>query len=137
MNIFVLSDKHKKIDSPKIRGIWNPELYPWVGKKKDFWRLVLQNRFQRWKKCFCFYTWYCMDENGNKQAFIQILDGKKSTSEYIKFPLIHLKQIQKTYNRNWQKSIYYQFYRLKSSEHKRKFKFQNLHRGQVHFFLLV
>ena len=27
-----------------------------------------------------------MDENGNKQAFIQILDGKKSTSEYIKFP---------------------------------------------------
>ncbi|MDC3051231.1 tocopherol cyclase family protein [Bacteroidota bacterium] len=87
MNIFVLSDKHKKMIAQKIRGIWNPELYHGWEKKKRFfegWYYKIVSKDE--KNAFAFIPGIAIDENGNKQAFIQILDGKKSTSEYIKFP---------------------------------------------------
>lgn len=62
-------------------------------------------RFQGWDKQFQYFEgWYfklinqsgteamavipgiAMDEQGNKQAFIQILDGKRKTAQYHKFP---------------------------------------------------
>ncbi len=87
MNIFVLNDKHKKMIAQKIRGIWNPELYHGWGKKKRFfegWYYKIVSKDE--KSAFAFIPGIAMDENGNKQAFIQILNGKNSTSEYIKFP---------------------------------------------------
>ena len=60
--------------SQKIRGIWNPELYHGWGKKRKF--------FEGWyykvvsgdeQHAYAFIPGVAMDENGNKQAFIQIL----------------------------------------------------------------
>ena len=82
----------------KIKGIWNPELYHGWGKKKRFfegWYYKVVSRDE--KNAFAFIPGIAMDENGNKQAFIQILDGKKSTSEYIKFPFNSFKANPKRY----------------------------------------
>ena len=96
MNIFVLNDKRKKLIAQKIRGIWNPELYHGWGKKKRFfegWYYKIVSKDE--KNAFAFIPGIAMDENGKKQAFIQILDGKKSTSEYVKFPFDSFKANQK------------------------------------------
>lgn len=77
----------KKLIAQKIRGIWNPELYHGWGKKKRFfegWYYKIVSKDE--KSAFAFIPGVAMDQNGNKQAFIQILDGIKSTSEYIKYP---------------------------------------------------
>ena len=77
----------KKLINQRIRGIWNPELYHGWGKKKRFfegWYYKIVSKDE--KNAFAFIPGVAMDEIGNKQAFIQILDGKNSTSEYIKFP---------------------------------------------------
>ena len=77
----------RKLIAQKIRGIWNPELYHGWGKEKRFfegWYYKIISKDE--KNAFAFIPGVAMDENGNKQAFIQILDGKKSTSEYFKFP---------------------------------------------------
>ena len=87
MNIFVFYDKRKKLIAQKVRGIWNPELYHGWGKEKRFfegWYYKIVSKDE--KNAFAFIPGVAMDEIGNKQAFIQILDGKNSTSEYIKFP---------------------------------------------------
>ena len=87
MNIFVFYDKRKKLIAQKVRGIWNPELYHGWGKEKRFfegWYYKIVSKDE--KSAFAFIPGVAMDEIGNKQAFIQILDGKNSTSEYIKFP---------------------------------------------------
>ena len=77
----------RKLIAQKIRGIWNPELYHGWGKEKRFfegWYYKIVSKDE--KNAFAFIPGVAMDEIGNKQAFIQILDGKNSTSEYIKFP---------------------------------------------------
>ena len=77
----------KKLIAQKIRGIWNPELYHGWGKKKRFfegWYYKIVSKDE--KSAFAFIPGVAMDQNGNKQAFIQFLDGIKSTSQYIKFP---------------------------------------------------
>ena len=77
----------KKLIAQKIRGIWNPELYHGWGKKKRFFEGWYYKIVSKDEKSACaFIPGVAMDQNGNKQAFIQILDGIKSTSEYIKFP---------------------------------------------------
>ena len=71
----------------KIRGIWNPELYHGWGKKKRFfegWYYKIVSKDE--KNAFAFIPGVAMDENGEKQAFIQTLNGKKTTSEFIKYP---------------------------------------------------
>ena len=71
----------------KIQALFHPERYHGWGKNKRY--------FEGWyykvltadeKHRFAFIPGIAMDDNGNKQAFIQILDGKKQTAEYIKFP---------------------------------------------------
>ena len=77
----------KKLIAQKIRGIWNPELYHGWGKKKRFFEGWYYKIVSKDEKSACaFIPGVAMNQNGNKQAFIQVLDGKKSTSEYIKFP---------------------------------------------------
>lgn len=74
--------------SKKIQSLFNPERYHGWGKNKKY--------FEGWyykvltadeKYAFAFIPGIAMDNEGNKQAFIQILDGKKLTGEYIKFPV--------------------------------------------------
>ena len=96
MNIFVFYDKRKKLIAQKVRGIWNPELYHGWGKEKRFfegWYYKIVSKDE--KNAFAFIPGVAMGESGEKQAFIQILDGKKSTSEYIKFPFDSFKANQK------------------------------------------
>jgi tocopherol cyclase len=74
---------HKKISS-----LFNPERYHGWGKRKRY--------FEGWyykvisadeKHAFAFIPGIAMDDEGNRQAFIQVLNGKKLTAEYIKFPV--------------------------------------------------
>ncbi len=70
----------------KIIALFYPERYHGWGKNKRY--------FEGWyykvltadeKHAFAFIPGIAMDEKGNKQAFIQILDGKKQSADYIKF----------------------------------------------------
>ena len=72
----------------KIRSLFHPERYHGWGKRKRY--------FEGWyykvltadeKYAFAIIPGIAMDDTGNKQAFIQILDGKTHTAEYIKFPV--------------------------------------------------
>ena len=82
----------------RLKAIWNPELYHGWGKKKKFfegWYYKIVSKDQNY--AFAFIPGIAMDENGLKHSFIQILDGKKFYSNYIKFsfdkfkanPLVH------------------------------------------------
>jgi tocopherol cyclase len=74
--------------SKKIRALWNPELYHGWGKSKKFfegWYYKIVSKDE--KHAFAIIPGLAMDENGNKQAFIQILDGKNNTARYIKFSI--------------------------------------------------
>jgi tocopherol cyclase len=71
----------------KIQSLFHPERYHGWGKNKRY--------FEGWyykvltadeKHAFAFIPGIAMDDTGNKQAFIQILDGKKQSADYIKFP---------------------------------------------------
>ena len=71
----------------QLRALFNPELYHGRGKKKRFfegWYFKIVNADE--SKAFAIIPGIAMDSIGNKQAFIQVLDGKKGTAEYIKFP---------------------------------------------------
>ena len=70
----------------RIQALFNPERYHGWGKTKNY--------FEGWyykvltadeKYAFAFIPGIAMDNEGNRQAFIQILDGKKLSAEYIKF----------------------------------------------------
>ena len=82
----------------RLKAVWNPELYHGWGKKNKFfegWYYKIVSKDQDY--AFALIPGIAMDENGLKQAFIQILDGKKLKSNYIKFsfdefkpnPIIH------------------------------------------------
>lgn len=70
----------------KLQALFNPEQYHGWGKTKRY--------FEGWyykvisadeSKAFAFIPGIAMDENGDQQAFIQVLDGKNLTAEYHKF----------------------------------------------------
>ena len=70
----------------RLKTIWNPELYHGWGKKNKFfegWYYKIVSKEEDY--AYAFIPGIAMDENGLKQAFIQILDGKKLKSNYIKF----------------------------------------------------
>ena len=70
----------------KLQALFNPEQYHGWGKNKKYfegWYYKVIN--QKEDKAFAFIPGISMDEKGQQQAFIQILDGKKLTAEYIKF----------------------------------------------------
>ena len=97
----------RKLIAQKIRGIWNPELYHGWGKEKRFfegWYYKIVSKDE--KSAFAFIPGIAMDENGNKQAFIQILDGKCSTSEYVKFPFNSFKASPKRYEIEIDKNLW-------------------------------
>ena len=70
----------------RLRAIWKPALYHGWGRKKRFfegwyYKVVSLNE----EHAFAFIPGIAMDENGKKQAFIQVLDGKNLTATYHKY----------------------------------------------------
>jgi len=70
----------------KVKSIFHPEYYRGWGKTKKYfegWYYKVVNAEEN--KIFAFIPGISMDENGTKQAFIQVLEGKNLNSKYNKF----------------------------------------------------
>ena len=70
----------------KLHAFFNPEQYQGWGKTKKYfegWYFKVVNADET--KAFALIPGIAMDETGNKQAFIQVLDGKKKTAVYHRF----------------------------------------------------
>ena len=92
--------------SDKINALWHPECYHGWGKSKRFfegwyYKVVSENQ----RHAVAIIPGIAMDENGKKQAFIQILDGKNLNSTYHRFnpekfeptPKIHSLKIENNF----------------------------------------
>lgn len=92
--------------SNKIHALWHPECYHGWGKSKRFfegwyYKVVSENQ----RHAVAIIPGIAMDENGKKQAFIQILDGKNLNSTYHRFnseefqptPKIHSLKIENNF----------------------------------------
>ncbi len=70
----------------KLQALFNPEQYHGWGKTKKYfegWYYKVVNADET--KAFAFIPGIAKDENGNQQAFIQVLDGKNLSAVYHKF----------------------------------------------------
>ena len=70
----------------KINALFHPERYHGWGKTKRYfegWYYKVINSTE--DKAFAFIPGIAMDETGQQQAFIQVLDGKELTAAYHKF----------------------------------------------------
>ena len=69
-----------------LQALFHPDRYQGWGKTKRYfegWYFKVVNADET--KAFAFIPGIAMDENGNQQAFVQIMDGKKRSAEYHKF----------------------------------------------------
>jgi len=72
--------------SRKIRSVFNPSFYQGWGKTSKYfegWYFKVVDTTEKY--AFAFIPGIAMDENGKKQAFIQVLDGKRKTAVYHRF----------------------------------------------------
>jgi hypothetical protein len=70
----------------RLQALFHPEQYQGWGRTQRYfegWYYKVVNAEET--KAFAIIPGIAMDANGEKQAFIQILDGKKRTAEYHKF----------------------------------------------------
>ena len=70
----------------RINALWHPECYHGWGKSKRFfegWYYKIISADQ--KAAFAIIPGIAMDEQGQKQVFIQVLDGKKCSAVYYRF----------------------------------------------------
>ena len=70
----------------KLHAIWNPHVYHGWGRSKKFfegWYYKIVDKSQT--NAFAIIPGIAMDENGKKQSFIQVLDGKNLKADYFKF----------------------------------------------------
>ncbi|MCK5281210.1 MAG: hypothetical protein KAI99_04420 [Cyclobacteriaceae bacterium] len=70
----------------RIGAFFNPEQFQGWGKKRKYfegWYFKVVNASET--KAFAIIPGISIDEKRNKQAFIQLLDGRKKTSQYFKF----------------------------------------------------
>jgi hypothetical protein len=70
----------------KLKAIFNPEEFQGRGKKHTYfegWYFKVLNASET--KAYAFIPGVALDESGNRQAFIQVLDGKNLLSHYYKF----------------------------------------------------
>jgi tocopherol cyclase len=68
--------------------IFNPEVFQGRGKKHTYfegWYFKVVDATE--EKAYAFIPGIAMDEAGNRQSFIQVLDGKKRLSQYHKFDM--------------------------------------------------
>ena len=71
----------------RLHALWHPECYHGWGRSKRFfegwyYKLVSLNETH----AFAIIPGIAMDENGQQQAFIQVLDGKNDSAWYHRFP---------------------------------------------------
>jgi tocopherol cyclase len=69
-----------------IKALFNPEEFQGRGKRRSYfegWYFKVLNESAT--KAYAFIPGIAMDEAGNRQSFIQVLDGKKQVSHYYKF----------------------------------------------------
>ncbi len=69
-----------------IHSIFHPEQFQgWARKRSYFegWYFKVVNKDET--KAFAIIPGIAIDQNGNSQSFIQVLDGKKLTAQYHKF----------------------------------------------------
>jgi tocopherol cyclase len=72
----------------KLTAIFNPEVFQGKGKKHTYfegWYFKVVNASET--KAYAFIPGIALDGTGNRQAFIQVLDGKKRSSHYHKFDI--------------------------------------------------
>jgi len=84
--------------STKIRSLFNPSMYQgWGNSRKYFegWYFKVVNAPE--KKAFAFIPGISMNESGEKLAFIQVLDGRKKTAEFIPFEASEFKPSEKDF----------------------------------------
>jgi tocopherol cyclase len=70
----------------KFNNLYHPENYHGYKRTKRYfegWYYKVLTKDE--KHAFAFIPGIAMDENGNKQAFIQVLDGINKTADYVKF----------------------------------------------------
>lgn len=70
----------------KIQALFDPNRYHGWAKEKSYfegWYYKLLSKDEQY--AYAIIPGIAMDEQGKKQAFIQILDGKQHKAEYIKF----------------------------------------------------
>lgn len=70
----------------RINSFFNPERFQgWAKTKRYFegWYFKIVNADE--SKAFAFIPGVAMDEKGNRQAFVQVLDGKNKTASYHRF----------------------------------------------------
>jgi len=70
----------------RFQALFHPDQYQgWRKSRKYFegWYFKVVNADE--SKALAFIPGIAMDENGLKQAFVQVLDGKKRTADYYKF----------------------------------------------------
>ena len=71
----------------RIKALFNPSGYHGWGRKKKYfeaWFFKIVNHHENYS--FVISPGVAFDEKGNKQAFIQLLDGQNHISEFITFP---------------------------------------------------
>ena len=72
----------------KISTFFNPERFQGQGKKRRYfegWYFKIVDQTENY--AFAIIPGVAMDDNGKKQSFIQVLNGKKQTAVYHKFDL--------------------------------------------------
>lgn len=71
----------------KLQALFHPERYHGWGRTKKYfegWYYKIVSADE--KHAFAIIPGIAMDEAGNQHAFIQLLDGKAQSAEYIRFP---------------------------------------------------
>ena len=72
----------------KLTALFNPEEFQGRGKKNTYfegWYFKILNASET--KAYAFIPGIALDEKGNRQSFIQVLDGKNHLSHYFKFDI--------------------------------------------------
>lgn len=72
----------------RIQAFFNPEQFHGWGKTKNYfegWYFKVVNEAET--KAFAFIPGVAMDKEGNRQSFVQVLDGKSKTAAYHKFQI--------------------------------------------------
>lgn len=83
----------------KLINLYHPERFQGWGKQDRYfegWYFKIIN--QSGTEALAVIPGIAMDEQGNKQAFIQILDGKRKTAQYHKFPFESFKASENSFD---------------------------------------
>lgn len=90
-----------------IHALWHPEYYHGWKKTKRFfegwyYKVISENQ----KHAFAIIPGISMDKNGQKQAFIQVLDGKSLKATYHKFDVKEFEPTQKKHELKIQNNFF-------------------------------